>query len=137
MEVCRIVSECSLSEVKEYHKIGCPTSFHIPFRSLFFPHFLPWISLFLSAAFSHQINPTSHPPVLFACYLNILACHLTTELLQLQLHVNYVIILQIMFLSLSSSWLRKLIIYQSENLKQFSKLGNQFIIPYYITHTHL
>jgi hypothetical protein len=66
-----------------------------------------------------------------------LACHLTTELLQLQLHVNYVIILQIMFLSLSSSWLRKLIIYQSENLKQFSKLGNQFIIPYYITHTHL
>jgi hypothetical protein len=55
-------------------------------------------------------------------------CHLTTQTFQLQLHVNHIIILQIMFLLLSPFWLKKLMICQSENLKQFSKLGNKFII---------
>jgi hypothetical protein len=41
-----------------------------------------------------------------------------------------------MFLLLPPFWVQKLMICQSENLKQFSKLGNQFIISYYITYKH-
>lgn len=115
--ICRGMQQCCrpfMTRTKNTTTQDVPFNFTFHQMSNWSTFFYFDQGLFLSPVFIHQFNSSQ---VLFPCYLNVMACHLTTQIPQMQLRVNHIIILQIMSLLLSPFWLKKLTIMPIRKLK--------------------